>query len=629
MDDRQLPGSGFGLHRGSHSCRRRSPLVPHVVQKTENRILGAAALFRGLCRRGEQTIATHPLLAATVICVALFAVFFTLAEPRFDTNDDPGMMFLVQGSDFHEPTEHMVFTNVVIGSTLEWLYSVSSSVNWYSVYLYALHGVAMAALFVALTRKKRIWCGLVAFLVFSLGFELYFLMNLQFTTTAAVVTLSGLLLILHGTSADKRWRVPVMGCLLVVIGGLVRVQAMYPIVLLSVPLFAFTIFRERRWRGPLLVVVAVVLSIGASAFDDWYYHKDAEWREYVEYNDARAALEIQLYTASETAIAGALPSVEWSRNDLRAFQMWFFVDSTVYSKGQLRLLASSLSRLNTGRPVREAIAYLAQCAKESLRFVVLAAVGLAACLATLRRRPWSTALACMALAGGGAGVCGYRALTANLPGRVMIPILATVCIAGVSLALRQSPSTEPTPMQRTWCRWVRALTMLALLAVSACVLADNLERAGAESRGNAASQGLYKTLASDVSHLFDLKGNGALVFVRAGGAFPQEWSSPLWPPSAFLELPDISSGWGAQSPRLKHVFARLEGRSPFEALLSRPDTYLMAAEVLLPVIAVYAEEHYGAAVEFAAVYDGPTELPESSRIHIYKVVTSWTANTER
>src|SRR5688572_28503851 len=113
----------------------------------------------------RQMIERYPVRASALfglISVALFLVCFT---PIYETNDDVVMMNTASGQFFGQPSEHLIFTNVLIGFVLKVLYSMTEQVDWYAAYLYGLHAVGLSLLFYAFVARRPSLGGLLLFLL--------------------------------------------------------------------------------------------------------------------------------------------------------------------------------------------------------------------------------------------------------------------------------------------------------------------------------------------------------------------------------------------------------------------------------------------------------------------------------
>jgi hypothetical protein len=109
------------------------------------------------------------------------------------------------------------------------------------------------------------------------------------------------------------------------------------------------------------------------------------------------------------------------------------------------------------------------------------------------------------------------------------------------------------------------------------------------------------------------------MFVMKGGAFPQEWASPLWKPDDYLQLPGIEFGWLAYSPYYRPLIDRLPGPNAFLALGVETETYLVVREGDLPFISRYMAEHHGLDVAFTIEHT-IIEGSDGTAVRIYSLV---------
>ncbi|MBQ6321586.1 MAG: hypothetical protein IJI24_01815, partial [Lachnospiraceae bacterium] len=69
------------------------------------------------------------------VCVLIFMA--TAMRPFWDTNDDPTMANFVNG--FRGVTDpHLVFSHLILGYILKFLYSITAAFSWYAVLMYAV-----------------------------------------------------------------------------------------------------------------------------------------------------------------------------------------------------------------------------------------------------------------------------------------------------------------------------------------------------------------------------------------------------------------------------------------------------------------------------------------------------------
>ena len=68
---------------------------------------------------------------------ACLAAAFSIVTLGFESNDDIGMAHIVSGVTTGTPSAELIFSNILIGSVLKFLYGLTDRVNWYTLYLLA------------------------------------------------------------------------------------------------------------------------------------------------------------------------------------------------------------------------------------------------------------------------------------------------------------------------------------------------------------------------------------------------------------------------------------------------------------------------------------------------------------
>lgn len=567
-----------------------------------------------------RPLASHPLFLSLVVVGALFAAFLSFACPRFETNDDPGMMQIAMGSDFFPPAEQLVYINVVLGLVLKTLYSWTRSVNWYTLALYLVHGISMVALLYVLVRKRPSGLGWVAFgLVFSL-FELRFLMNLQFTSTAFVAAQSGALLILAGAlvRGRGRWRVVAAGVVLFILGALVRTEAAYLVGAIGAPLFLFVALKARSWVPVVVLAVALVVSVGTSAYNDWSYTRDDKWREFFNHNRVSSALHAWVGIPSDEETESVLEGIGWSENDLALFFRWFPADPVVYSEDNLRTLVSSINRFKTRRTWGEAWEYLGEQVDEAGGYLTFVGLTLIVCLLVPQIEKRRALWVCLGVPGSALACSIYLAWMSKLPPRVFLPILFMVSVASWFTVAGADLANPPAHRASRRIPLARAVIGMAIAGLYVWVLGGQFANVVSEHRMNRVLNQAYVDLREDFRRAFELDDASPPTFVLTGGGYPTGWGSPLWRPDEYLQFRSIRYGWSAYFPPYNQVLDDLSTGSAYEALLYRDDVYLMARRGLLELIGEFVREHYGSEVDFRAVYVPPS-LPVDPEMQVYKL----------
>ncbi|MBN69234.1 MAG: hypothetical protein CME32_08155, partial [Gimesia sp.] len=240
-----------------------------------------------------------PARCALGVVICLFGLTLLLLTPTYDTNDDPVMALVASGYGTVEgPDEHLLYSNVLLGFILKQLYTVAPLVPWYGCYLLLTQFVAHWLLLYAILLLKRNRFTVFSYLFFYLGVGVYFLSHLQFTTTAFMIGLAGLSLILVSLFQDQRgghlpwlkWE----GAACLIYASLIRYASLQMLCLASLPLIVIAGWKLGRSvpLKPYLLpaTLAICGVLGAQYYDRQYYQQDEAWRDFLPYHSVTASL---------------------------------------------------------------------------------------------------------------------------------------------------------------------------------------------------------------------------------------------------------------------------------------------------------------------------------------------------
>jgi len=301
------------------------------------------------------------LILSLAINIILFALFFYFVTPRFQTPDDFIMMQIASGRLTGQPSEYLFYSNIIIGKLLVFLYSFLPHINWYPILLYFIHFISMIAIFCSLfSKKKNIYIISVYLLIFSV-FELYFLTYLQWTTTAFVAGLGGIVLFLSFLESKGKsfYFANAVSIILITISGLIRENVFYLIIGLSIAILGLKFFKKPSWRIPVFLIIVLILFSSCIIFNKNYYQKDKEWAFYIEYHRFMAKVfnypEFSYYYADNAE--RIYNKVGWSKNDLHIFNYGLYADPEIYSIEKLEYIVSNVKK---GLSVKESFNTLKQ-----------------------------------------------------------------------------------------------------------------------------------------------------------------------------------------------------------------------------------------------------------------------------
>src|SRR5262245_57829733 len=108
--------------------------------KTDNSLWRSLDRFEQMSRSAGQTVARaaarSPLLFSYLTVLTLQLIILAIFRPSYDTIDDIFLTMVAAGKGISPaPDAHLVFSNVLIGDVLKWLYTHAPSIPWYGFYL--------------------------------------------------------------------------------------------------------------------------------------------------------------------------------------------------------------------------------------------------------------------------------------------------------------------------------------------------------------------------------------------------------------------------------------------------------------------------------------------------------------
>jgi hypothetical protein len=534
---------------------------------------------------GENTflsIIRQPFIFSVLISSVPFALFILFFTPQFMKNDDVFMLLTVSGYWSGQPDEHMIFSNVIIGGLLKHLYGMIPSINWYSTHLYATYYLSTVLISYSCFKFKP---SLMRAVIFLIGFVVlggYVLLYPTFTTASSMAAQSGIFSIIafQKDNNQKSWPLAVLGVLMIVLGGLIRVKSMYMILLLSAPLLIWHSWKRGSFRIFILVGIALVLSIGAAYCNKAYYHRDEGWRNFYEYNKTRAMLTDNPNFIYDNETKAVFNQAGWSPNDYLMFRAWFYEDEDVYSKDKLKTILTALP--TRWRPTH--LDRLVSEAKVLSWYLISSSVFILLCFFLMPLGHKKLAGFSLVMSG---AVLMYLLLAYYVPRQGIMAIITFLGFAGIFLATKELGKGRKT-------RPLTGLTVLLCLFLAASVTC--LWKFHKQSTWNENHQdslgGFVKVIA-----------NPNVLYVVWPLAFPYEYISP------FSNLEELNSfhiyplSYISHSPISKEIRTKFGVNNIYKALYERDNVLLMFSPDILPPLKDFIAEHYKASVYFKQLFN--------------------------
>lgn len=232
----------------------------------------------------------------------------------FETNDDRYISEILSGALTGTPEAHTTYVNYLLCLPLAFLYRITENIAWYGILLVAIQVLCHSILFYAFYTKWRLY-SLPLFLgvLFS---DLYIAGLLQYTSTAALLAVTGYVVLLMLSDSRKKYGVFFL-CEL--FAFLLRYQAMLMIQPLGLLTFlgieyakkdlvlrdigtSNSSFFKKNLRHILMPIIALLLTIVIGRLGNHLGYHSSDWKEYIRFNEARTEL-FDYYGAPDYASA--------------------------------------------------------------------------------------------------------------------------------------------------------------------------------------------------------------------------------------------------------------------------------------------------------------------------------------
>ncbi len=466
---------------------------------------------------------------------AFFVLYLAVFRLSYLVNDDITIISLVSGYLGGKPVPFTVYSNVIWGFILNAMYSIHTNLNW-EIWLFMLVNFLSVWVlgYVALSRPLHNIYKLAAILAI-LTCDGFFLVNITYTEIAAFAILAGLCLILMTAYPPillnrLLW---VCGGFLILIGSLLRIDAVYLVLLTILPsaLMLYRIFDRKRLA--LALAFTSLMVVGCYAFNKIYVGAYPDWNSYYIYNHARSMIQDTPRAHIEN-IRDALPHVGWTGNDYSLFINWFFPDQKVYSLSQLQYLVNHVS--DNESSINDAVMSYFHFhhifnARDTFPYLLVIVATWILALTHPSLRGALPALAMLLVSS--LILIVYLVWKENLPLHVWYSFLATIGIFGLCILSWHINAAETNAHAEQ--KMLSPVVSLVVLVMISAAFILVLYWASVETRENISKQSAYQQMLAELDSL-QAKGkitSNALIISPAIG-IPIEWSNPL-----FLNLPRI------------------------------------------------------------------------------------------
>lgn len=287
-------------------------------------------------------------LSLAITCLGML-IFVGVFPAHYEENDDITMSQIAYGAYSLDGSysSYLVFINLLLGRFLKLLLTLWPGTPWYTILQVVLVGFSFWMLTWQILRKFGLVRGLLPTAVLWTFWGYQFLTCLQFSKTAGIAVLAGLLLLFIGITETHQWPYYVTGGLLVIAGSLYRFLV-FEMLLIGWAgvgvVFLIRYLRQKNWRSVVRLggIFAAVFAICflCRFVNNYIYSSSPAWNEYLQYNALRGELTDYGFPNYE-ANRALYESLGISENDLSMYTQWEFGDPDWFTIETMAQLAAA------------------------------------------------------------------------------------------------------------------------------------------------------------------------------------------------------------------------------------------------------------------------------------------------
>ena len=568
--------------------------------------------------KSARAILSTPWLASLLVAIAFFILYLFVFRPGYQVDDDITMIQLASGYLGGTPVPFLVFSNVILGFLLNFLYRLPTNLNWEILIFFWINFLSVWSLvYIVLSLPLKSAYRFFGILVILLSDSL-FLLNVTFTTTATFAVISGFISILAATY--KRSPLPrrllFLGGLLILAASLIRIESFLLVLLMILPslIIVHRFFDIKNLIISSLISILVIASF--YLFNILYVKSFTQWDSFYAYNNVRSELQ-DTPRVHLSNVKNAYYNIGWNFNDYKLFMSWFFPDEQLFSISNLQYLVIHIP--GTERNVfSAALSYFYPKPffddVDSFPYFFMIAAGLFAVVIypSLRKAigPLTVLLLTFLV------LIFYLIWTEKVPLRVWDSFLATTSVFSLFILLwakLNANQSQPKFQKNAFAFIVPALLCMAsLFALYYAVVTTEL---------NVQRQTAYQNVLSDIKTLQaqgKIQSNALIVSPAIG--IPLVWSNPMildLPSAQYLEL-----GWLTFSPSYYNVLHEFNVQSLPAGFYQKDNVYLMVKPGLLDSVIEYIFDHAGVVAVPQLIYSSPNYDfdPSYNNVRLYKLI---------
>ena len=223
----------------------------------------------------------HKILIAFLYSILLMGLAILFLPIRFEENDDVVMLLLASGNYTGNFESNLIFINPIYGAVVSSLYHLSKEIEWYTLLFLLFHVLSFTVVIHKLITLILQPIFIISLVILFSVLELNFLMYLQFTTVAIMLTVAGVILY----HKEKRIQ-SIFSFLMILFAAFIRPEVTLLILIFVLPYFIYTTFRLKSYRRLIYFLFFLTIPVSSIITRDKLVSK--EWNNATKYNRLRA-----------------------------------------------------------------------------------------------------------------------------------------------------------------------------------------------------------------------------------------------------------------------------------------------------------------------------------------------------
>lgn len=529
----------------------------------------------------------------------IIGIILSLGHVAFGVNDDFYIMQIAAGWIDGIPDPHLVYTNVIIGWGLSSLYQIAPNVQWYVYYLLVtlvFSGLIILNVVLFYARNNK------AFAAILFGITFFpFVFRFTYTSISILASLAGFayLFKIHDQENGKKFARSVLPILLVVFGGLIRLNGMFLAGLLLVPLLGYRVF-YRKQTSILYPLILLIVLIGATVcVDRLAYDRVSEWKAYQAYNSQRGKIHgtprLSLNRVGETF----WDEIGWKISGYGMFEGWVFFDTDVFT-------VDSFEKINKSYPILvndlNTVTEMFTSALRNYKAEVFLLLFLLSKALIQRGERIGIKLACLS---SGFALLVYVILLffVRAPLFVVEPMIFYIDLV-LGVALLQDRKVDGLRLGSAQVSF--SVVLMLFLVAQLIVLTETNTANNNDAEG-------FTRMVSTIEKSLETESAPLVLF--EGGDVPVE-RIPIFTAKNF-SFHALPIGWLTQSPPYNHLLSQYGIENPVVDIIDRPDVYLIGTQE--GVITNYLKEVKGIDAKSSLVAEIPVALYYFDHIDLVRI----------